>query len=363
MRQLKIPKSLRLTPVSKRKPKLEGSREAYDYSVLGKFNGRDLQRVNVYAVVLDASSCYYNEDNSKYLCTIKLIDETVNPLPNVHRRFIQLTVYARLEAEIPAIRAVGSILRIHRADLRHKEFEPQLNCDVAIKASWVLWHHSESFTPLTHTGKKCTQTREDEARITGLRSWANTFFANHSLPSIRLAVAHKDQRADFDLLVYVLEIKAKDKDTILRVCDESSVHKVCVSVGSMIHVSPREITRFRSCYWVPKAKKPRIMLQEHSNIMSVPDHYYASQTLRQAMEHSSISAVQQAVKLFWPRMSGEVVTKIIDPTSREVCELQSLVHLKTEPNGDLYRVRVSIIAIYGRPTDWLLIIDRKDNKT
>jgi len=354
---------LKLTPPSNKKRKEAVGREPYTYSALVNAITFREQKFNVYGVVLDASAPYLPEYNPKYMCMIKLIDDSVNPLHPVPYNFIQLTIFDSNRAKVPFITTIGSILRIHRADHSIHERIHQLNCDVGIKGAWVLWHHSESAIPIAHSGRTFTETPQDQARVINLRKWARTFFKNHHMPGIPLAIADREGRRNFDLLVYVLEVREKGDFVVARVCDEHNVRKINVPKGPMEHISPCEVVRVRACFWQEFSGKRRIVLIEPSLILEVPKKYAASKILRKAINGSKSPETAKAVKLFTPRMPYEIVTEITKGKSPRIFELCAIFMPKKKCKGTRYRVQVEIVKIYGSLDDWVQIINKQTNKT
>ena len=112
---------------------------------------KEQERVNIYAVVIDASSPYYIESIKKYLCVLKLIDDSLNPKSKGKTPFMNLTCFSQSKNEIPNITKLGSIIRIHRGDTKKYNKSFQLNCDSGIKGSWVIFDPSDTPSPTDHS--------------------------------------------------------------------------------------------------------------------------------------------------------------------------------------------------------------------
>ena len=114
---------------------------------------KEQERVNIYAVVIDASGPYYVESIKKYLSVLKLIDESLNPKSKGKTPFMNLTCFSQSKNEIPNITRIGSIIRIHRGDTRKYNKSYQLNCDSGIKGAWAIFDPSDapSATDTTET--------------------------------------------------------------------------------------------------------------------------------------------------------------------------------------------------------------------
>ena len=79
------------------------------------------ERINFYAVVLDAGYPY--KGNNRYICTLKVIDPTFHPVAGYEDRpmdwkFGLVTCYADRIEDLPVVRKIGDIIRVHKASVK-----------------------------------------------------------------------------------------------------------------------------------------------------------------------------------------------------------------------------------------------------
>ena len=325
------------------------------------------QRVYVYTVVYDASAPYYNEDIAKYLVTMKLIDPTLHPTTKGGHEFMQATFFARTEKEVPIVTKVGSILRIHRGDTKTHDKVLQLNCDVAIKASWVLWDPTESMEPVSHTGKVFTFTTNDQQRLKDIRKFGKEFFATTELPGMTLKEAEKKRPIDFDVLGQVLEVKKKNEDSIVRVCDAGKVVKFVLVGGLKDTVGPQEIIRVRSAHYQPDSEFKKVTLKEYSSILRVPKEFKSAKATTEDLHKTKDEYVKRNLELYTPNMKGKTEgTKILNAHKQaKAVALKDLYSGEALKSGQqYYKVQASVIEVGPRkPEEWIGVYDHKTKKT
>ena len=161
--------------------------QKYDYVELGKASLSSTEPQNVYGVIIDASFPY--KTNSKmYVCSLKIVDPTLNG-SGKNSDYATVTMYAQRFEDLPIVLRIGDIIRIHRAKLRIWDQKRQFNVNMYWHGSWVLYS-SEKVSPLgqvvgdapyAYSGKKSTQEPQDLAIVKTLKKWTNTFFMQNNV--------------------------------------------------------------------------------------------------------------------------------------------------------------------------------------
>jgi hypothetical protein len=325
-------------------------------------------RVNVYSVVLDCSAPYFMDKTNKYLCTIKLIDETVYP-GLADKDLLSATFFAKEQKDFPAVSKIGSIIRIHRGQTKKFKEKLQLNCDVNIKGAWSLFDPTEGSIAVAHTGKSYTFTASDKERLKMLRGFTRKFFTKNEVSGITLQEAAHAKPKDFDSICLVLDTKARaaeDGKSMIRLtlCDSTKVVKLEIPPGKYAHIAPLDVVRLRSANYVEDGTYARLTLSEYSNVLRVPPIYKSAKVLWDALEHDNIdSEVKAQVWLHVPR-----INQLINPCrilhQHGLHKFTPLKELFADPReGKFYKVRLSAIEVGPQNVeDWLWAMDKKRQK-
>lgn len=137
---------------------------------------------NFYGVIVDATFPYKVRAD-RFICSLKVIDPTLNPKTKSHD-FAQVVIYAKRFEDLPIIHRLGDVIRIHRANLRMYNNARQFNVNVYFKSAWALYS-SDKTTPLGqpatdgpygYSGKKYTNEKQDAHIISTLKRWSLGFF-------------------------------------------------------------------------------------------------------------------------------------------------------------------------------------------
>ena len=88
----------------------------YEYVEISKASLTSAEPCNFYGVIIDATFPYKREN--KFICSLKVIDPTLNPKLNKDAGYASVVIYANRFEDLPIVHRIGDIIRIHRANLR-----------------------------------------------------------------------------------------------------------------------------------------------------------------------------------------------------------------------------------------------------
>lgn len=232
-------------------------------------------RVNVYAIVLDCSAPYYMDKINKYQCTMKLFDSSLNP---EKADPMEATVFAKSIDEVPHVKKVGTIIRLHRVQTKKHKKTYQINCNVGVKGAWVLFDPIVGTGPIEESGKKHTTTPEDKTALADIRKFAKNYFSKNELNAMTLKEAEKKKPKDFDTLCVVKDVKKKGTTSKVTLCDGDKTVKLDVPTSAHFEIVPDAVIRIRSANYTDK-KCDTIELNEYSNVLTVSEEYKSAKEL------------------------------------------------------------------------------------
>lgn len=343
------------------KGKAESTRQKYEYSKLEDLLKEEKQRVYVYALVLDASSPYYVDSAKKYLCTVKLIDDTLNPKSIIGGKssFMSATLFAENKAEMPPLTKIGSILRIHRGDTKRYEKTYQLSADANIKAAWALFDPTESFVPVFHTGRTYTFIEDDKKRIRDLRKFGEKFFKDNDMTDASSIGAKK---GEIDAVCLVLNRKNKDKNhDRITAFDGDSFLKLDIPKDLYTYIAPQDIVRVRGL--VKKAGD--FIINEYVNILKVDKAYSTAEELMKKIDKAKKSKeISEKLEMYVPVLDQPRVVSEVTDKKMKVTPLKDLFSLDASKLKEKkYRVNVNVLEIGPKdPKSWLVPVDAKVRK-
>ncbi len=324
------------------------------------------ERAYLYAVVLDCSGTYYVDGLDKYLCTMKLIDETVNPGSSAKSgpQWVTATMFAENASQLPLARKVGSVIRIHRGQTKKNKGRMQLNCDVSIKGAWVLFDPENVVAAMATSSKKHTFTEEDKLALKKLRTFATTYFRRHELESLGLQEALKKRPKDFDALCYVLSVEKRKGLVHVHLCDAHKVVKLSIPAKRDLVFTPLTVVRLRGVDYDLKGKADHIVFQDYSNALIVPDEYKSAKSLCASIKSKTAAKeVQTQVKLV-EQPKAVTVSKLLKKRADfPVVKLDDVISGKSKKKSNFYRLNLSVIEMGPtNPADWVRVIDTKTKK-
>ena len=359
----KVSKAKGLSP--KREP---STRKAYFYHKLKDLIKEELDRINLYGVVMDCSGTYYIEKAEKYVCTIKLIDDTLNPdtASKGTPEYLTATMFAKTAAQLPQPTKIGSILRIHRGQTKENKGTFQINCDVNIKGAWTLFDPTDSVAPAEKSSKQYTFTPSDKATLKKIREFSKKYFENNELASIAFEKAEKERPKDFDTVCYVLDIKTKGYDTRVLLCDKQKVVKLRIPKTRTISFAPLMAVRLRSANFEGHGHSNSIKLNDYSNIVRVPDEYKSASLLLDAIKSKKVSAEVSEKLLYYYHDPKEPMI-----LSHPLGKKPKVMRLRDLYSGNLlglkdkyFRVQANVIEVGPKkPEDWICAMEKSTKKS
>jgi len=322
---------------------------------------KEQERVNLYAVVLDASSPYYIKEIEKYLCVLKLIDDTVNPNEAKAKipPYISLTCFSRNKAELPVIERMGNVIRIHRGDTRKFNKTFQLNCDVGIKGAWILFDPSEGASPVKFTGRSYTFVEDDKRRLKEMRKFGEKFFRDNDATEFASLGANVDE-TDLVAMVMNRESSKKNYDKLI-VFDGEEFIKLEIEKPRFAHIVPQDIIRIRGII----QKKNEFLVNDYTNVMRIDKDQAAAKELKKKVDKAKKDKkFSEKLDLYIPiteksKTVSEILIKKTKPISLK--ELFGLEATKTK--GQKYSVSVNVVEIGPKdPKAWIISVDSKSRK-
>jgi hypothetical protein len=291
---------------------------------------------------------------------MKLLDSSVDEP-------MTLTIFARTEAEIPLVSKVGSIIRLHRAQTKPFKKSYQLNCDVDIKGSWILFDPADGVTPVKESGKKYTFTTDDKTHLTEIRKFAKTFFAKNELKAMTFKEAENIKPMDFDVLCLVMEVKKKGNLNTVKLCDHEKVVKLNISGIRGFTVTPGEVIRIRSANYTQNKKYDTLDLNEYSNILRVPAEYKSAKELMSYIEGGKASEkVKSKLAVHTPHLNAPMTgSKITDAHKQtKAVALKDLFAGTAGKAGQtFFKIHVNVSEVSPKsPKEWIGVYDKKSKK-
>jgi hypothetical protein len=335
-------------------------RKEYKYVKLTELLKEEKQRVYLYAVVLDSSAPYYLGSIQKYLCTVKLIDDTVNPKSKAGKvPLISTTIFSQSKDGIPEAIKMGSILRIHRGDTKKYEKSFQLNCDVNIKGSWVLFDPTESFTPIAYTGQTYSFGEDDKKRVKDLRKFTESFLKAEDMTE---AASFGAKKGELDFIGLVLNRKSDEKaHDKLAVFDGDEFLKISIPKDRYTTIAPQDIVRIRGLV----RKGNDFIVNEYMNIIKVEGDYATAAEFQKKLENAKKDKdVAEKLEMYVPVTDKpRVVSEVLDKKAK-LTSLKELFGMDASKLKEKhYRVSVNVLEIGPKdPKSWLVPIDAKARK-
>lgn len=333
----------------------------YSYHKLNDLVRKEIDRINIYAAILDCSGIYYSKTAGKYICTVKLVDETVNPLSSGRLQFVTATMFAGLASRLPQPSMIGSILRIHRGQTKKNRGDFQLNCDVNIKGAWTLFDPKDSVIPIDKSSKTHTFTAKDKQRLKKIRDFANDYFEENEQASTTLEQGGKQPTKEFDTTCYVLNIKSKGIMTRILLCDMTKVVKLDILSSRASHLSPLSVVRLRGVSYPSDKTSNHLRFNDYSNILNIPSDYQSAKKLGDSLKKKNTSKSVIEEMQYYIHDSNEPLI-LGRPSNRRL----KVVSLRELYFGDLlrskdrtFRINVDVIEIGPKkPSDWICAMNK-----
>eukprot|EP00826_Nyctotherus_ovalis_P050720 TRINITY_DN6251_c0_g2_i13.p1 TRINITY_DN6251_c0_g2~~TRINITY_DN6251_c0_g2_i13.p1 ORF type:complete len:390 (-),score=150.36 TRINITY_DN6251_c0_g2_i13:162-1331(-) len=294
---------------------------------------------------------------------MKLIDDTVNPKEAKAKGkvppFISLTCFSRNKAEIPRVVKMGSIMRVHRGDTKKFNKSYQLNCDVGIKAAWLLFDPSDSVRPMSHTGRTYTFVEEDKKKLRELRKFSEKFFKDNDATEFASIGSNVDE---IDLVATVLSRKSckKNYDRLL-VFDGEEFIKLAIDKDRYTHISPLDIVRIRGIM----QKKNEFLVNDYTNIMKIDKDQAAAKELKRKVEKAKKDKkLSEQLDLYIPTVDKVKTVSVTIGSKAKAITLKELFELDpSKLKSQKFKVTVNVVEVGPRnPSDWIVTLDSKARK-
>lgn len=332
----------------------------YKYNCLKDFIGKTLDRINFYALVLDSSSYYFNENIQKYQVIMKLIDASVHPNPMQHCKygFITTTFFTRNLNWCPRAPRMGTIIRVHRADVRIRSDNPHINCDIGMKGAWAIFDPIELYYPVSHYGRSFTFIDKDKNKIKEIRKFGNLFFGEHNI--IKFILPLNSSKLECNMICRVLT----NNDHKITVYNGEKFYTFKISQLNRLPINPGTICYIRGLYMHHK----KLKFNDYTGIFEIPEWHYSYQRFQRRFESQIRESRELAMKFLEYGIRIESykynITNINinkDNCSLEYVSLKSLHNPESKiQSGQKFKVKVFIVDIKpSNLNDWHIKLTSK----
>lgn len=255
----------------------------YTYESLAKIEAESDETVNFYAVILDASFPYKTTDE-KWVCHLKVVDQTLNVKPN-QEDFAIVLMQARRFEDLPICQRVGDIIRCHRAEYTSKEGQVYFKLNMAFSSSWSLFSANKevapevedqsedwTVTPYAFSSYSFTFENNDRKILEKIRPWNKNYFSNNEVIVDVMYTSlddAADEDGDFNILGKITQVVHRDNwMSDIRVQDKSGeTFFTTISRRKFPRATEGEIIKIRSAVIDKDSNRNKILkLYPHSNI-------------------------------------------------------------------------------------------------
>ncbi len=258
-----------------------GHERTVAYTKLDGLVRQEVDRVNLYGVVLGSSNAFYHEDSHRFILTLKLIDETVNPArsPKGEPAFLSVTIKSNSKDDLPTITKLGDVVRIHRGRTVKQGTSHVLDCPVNYMTAWALFDGAEGVAATQHTGKTYTFTEEDKQRLREIREFAQKFFRENCFETM-VGVEETDKTREKYVVCQVVAKKRKGEEVKKTVChDGNDFVKFACEVKE---AEPGDVVYMR----VAHTFLQHYMLNDYASVLRVPKEYKSAVELAKRIEEA-----------------------------------------------------------------------------
>lgn len=114
------------------------------YTQLGDAVCNSEEQISFYGVIIDAGHPY--KGPNRYVCTLKVVDMTLHSQVESAKSQIKyglVTFFAKRMEDLPVVRKIGDVLRVHRAIVKDHKGIRQFSVNMTYGSSWCLFHSSD----------------------------------------------------------------------------------------------------------------------------------------------------------------------------------------------------------------------------
>lgn len=326
---------------------------------------------HVYGVIIDATFPYKTA-NERYICSLKIVDQSLYKKSGDASDFATLVLYAKRFEDLPIITRLGDIIRVHRATLRLYNGQRQFNANIFYNSSWATFAgDSNENVAVSHSGKHSSFDKSEAAVLANLRKWASGYFSQYDVISNDLRVGlnkASTHKGDFDVVAKVGHVFELDEYTNeLRLRDATSgkdTWNVLALKLKFPHVRAGDVIRIRSVTYDETSTSKKVLLLSHySNILTFPAGSKLAKEIRGKVSDEKVDRAALT------GVNATVVTEVDKKhAGLPVHSLQDLFHnVETDKdiqNKDTFRTQFYVTKIESSDVkEWTKSYDKKTKKT
>jgi hypothetical protein len=101
-------------------------------------------QVSFYGIIIDAGHPYKGQN--RYICTVKVIDQSMHSIVESDTgkiKFGLITFFAKRLEDLPVVRKIGDIIRVHRSLVKEYKGLKQFSVNIQYNSSWCLFYSSD----------------------------------------------------------------------------------------------------------------------------------------------------------------------------------------------------------------------------
>lgn len=337
--------------------KTKGQR--YEYQELAKVSLASSEHQHVYGVIIDASFPY-KVNKEKYVCSLKIVDPSLNAATKGDQ-YATVVIYANRFEDLPIVHRLGDLIRLHRATLRLYDNHRQFNLSTHWNGSWALFSTDKAhpipemaraasdYNPIAHSGKKASFEPHERNLVTTLRRWASSYFNNHDgsiKDKLRKLSQARTASGDFDVLAKVLSIFEMDEYTNeLKLRDASGEIFYTLAIKLKFpHIRAGQVVRIRSAqHEATSASKNVLSLSHYSNILT----YISSSRLHSTLGRTSDDWAHEkaALNSASPAVAVTISTVAAKHANLPHTSLYDLFHNADNLHGNTFRVFFNVTRV------------------
>jgi len=236
----------------------------YEYQELAKASLTSNDHQHVYGVIIDASFPY-KVNKEKYICSLKIVDPSLNASSKGNDNYATVVIYAKRFEDLPIVHRIGDLIRLHRATLRLYNNHRQFNLSTHWNGAWALFSTDKAsplaevggqastseIEPFAHSGKRATIEPQEKSLLSTLRKWGQQYFHQHDGVTKDLykpLAKAKGTTGDFDVVAKIVSIFEMDEYTNeLKMIDASGSSWYTLAIKLKFpHLKAGQVVRIRS---------------------------------------------------------------------------------------------------------------------
>ncbi|MCQ2821381.1 MAG: hypothetical protein MJ252_29320 [archaeon] len=258
---------------------------------------------NFYGIIYDASYPTVDEKTLpgsgigqncqiQYECTVKLIDQGINPITNkdnLNDNIINVVIKSNSRDRIPYIHAIGDIMRVHRgiySKKKKKNVYINLNYTKGVMAAWTIFpgasvinkdgeivvEKNKLYEPKLCSSSHYNFESQDEKLIDDLRNFMMDLFSKSEgifYPFSQTLDKRNPTKSDNDSLVQVIYKRELEDQIVYFVQDKTD--------GCELHtykyynfIDVNDVIRIRSFKILSPSNSNVLVLNKFSNILKIP---------------------------------------------------------------------------------------------